>query len=160
MIATFVFYNKASGPQAWLGFSNQFRHCNVLTYDGEDTVMIEFSKNGIISTVYKTNDFSRLKLLKSVTSIVSVSIDQRAIMAWTPFWIKSCNELNRYVSGVDIGMTFNPKHLYNKLIKYNGHSNFNIDYHWRRESQDGNVRRRWWRQWNVRPTGSTTKRSR
>lgn len=136
MIATFVFYNKASGPQAWLGFSKKFKHCNVITFDGEYTVMIEYSKQGIVPRVYELNDCSdiiaRLKRLKSVSAIVTVFINERAIMPWTPFWIKSCNELNRHVSGIDVGMTFNPRHLYSKLIKYNGHSNFIIEHHWRR----------------------------
>jgi hypothetical protein len=143
MIATFVFYNKASGPQACLGFSREFKHCNVLTYDGDHTVMIEFVKQGIMPRVYKTNDIidicKRMRMLKSVSAIVTVHIDGRPVTAWTPLWIKSCNELNRYVSGVDVGMTFNPKHLYKKLLKYDGSSNFKIDYHWRRKSKNGNV---------------------
>lgn len=163
MIATFVFYNKASQGQDWLAFSKEFKHCNVIVYDGEFTVLMEFVKHGIIPRVYKLNNvddiIKRLKRQSTVVAIVSTHVTERRSFMWSPLWIKSCNEFNRYISAVDIGMTFNPRHLYKKLVKYNGHSNFTIDYHWRRESQNGNVRRRWWRQWNVRTPGSTTKRS-
>ncbi|MDQ8039629.1 MAG: hypothetical protein REH83_04410 [Rickettsiella sp.] len=38
----------------------------------------------------------------------------------------------RYFSGVDVGWTFNPKHLYKELLKYKDQRNYELLAHWRR----------------------------
>ena len=70
-----------------------------------------------------------MKCIQSLTAMIVVSVGQRASIKWKPYLVRSCNELDRYISGVDVGFTFNPKHLYNKLIKYD-HTNYDILYRW------------------------------
>ena len=136
MIAFFLFYNFSSGVQARLAFSKEFRHCNIITYDGDHWVNTEFDSSGIIIRVL---DVPRgralirgLKTIQSLMAMVIVDISDRKKVAWKPWWVRSCNELDRYLSGVDIGFTFNPRHLYNKLLRYNGKRNYQILHAWRR----------------------------
>lgn len=144
MIAYFLFYNYSTGVQANLAFSKEFRHCNVITFDGENWVNVEFDATGILTRVLDVNDgwslIRGLKTIKVLTAMVVVDINERKKVAWKPFWVRSCNELDRYVAGIDLGFTFNPRHLYSKLLRYNGKRNYEILYAWRR--QDGVLRRR------------------
>lgn len=144
MIAIFLFFDIANGKQAWMGFSKEFRHCNVITYDGAYWINFDFDRYGIQSRVL---DVSRgwglirgLKIIKSLTGLVCVDIKQRKSISWKPYWVRSCNELDRYLTGVDVGFTFNPRHLYSKLLRYDNKRNYEILYAWRR--QDGILRRR------------------
>lgn len=151
MIVIFCFYNLSDGIQSRLAFSKEFKHCNVITCDGEIVLSHEFDSQG-----YKTRNVdcsglrSLLRGLKHIEPLIAfivVDIRERANISWKPFLVRSCNEIDRYISGVDVGFTFNPKHLYNKLIKYN-RSNYDILHTWRRN--DGIVRR-WWQFWVSRP---------
>jgi hypothetical protein len=136
MIAIFLFYNVSSGPQAKLAFSKEFRHCNVITYDGKDWVLVEFDLTGLYTSVLKVTKgeslIRNLRIMKSLIAQIVVEINTRHPVRWKPWWVRSCNELDRYVTGVNIGLTFNPRHLYNKLIKYSGKRNFQILETWRR----------------------------
>ena len=49
LIAVFIFYSKSSGVQARLAFSEEFRHCNIITFDGQDWVMLDFDKTGLLT---------------------------------------------------------------------------------------------------------------
>lgn len=144
MIALFLFYNFSSGIQANLAFSKEFRHCNIITYDGEYWINVEFDSTGILTKVLdvpKGKALIRgLKTIQSLTAMIVVDIGERKKVAWKPLWGRTCNELDRYVSGVDVGLTFNPRHLHSKLLRYNGKRNYEILYAWRR--QDGIIRRR------------------
>lgn len=51
MIAIFLFYNVATGVQARLAFSDEFRHCNVVTFDGSHWINVEFDREGIKTRV-------------------------------------------------------------------------------------------------------------
>jgi len=75
----------------------------------------------------------RIKSDPTVQSIISLDIGKRSERKWFPLLINSCNEICRLVTGIDVGFTFNPKHLYKKLLMNNGISNFHIDYYWERE---------------------------
>lgn len=136
-IALLLFYNQSNGVQSRLAFSQEFRHCNVITYDGRDWIMLDFDKTGLLTRrIYVSNALDLIrhaKSLKSVTAIVTVMIKERAITRWTPWWVRSCNEVSRYASGLDIGFTFNPTHLYRKLLKYKDRSNYEILNAWRRK---------------------------
>lgn len=137
MICIFCFYNVSSGVQAKLAFSKEFRHCHVITFDGQVWLVHEFDLYGIHSR--KIQVFSSSALLKgmkqidSLIAMVAVQVGDRTQFRWKPYLVRSCNELDRYISGVDVGFTFNPKHLYNKLLKHNG-TNYEILYQWRREN--------------------------
>ncbi|MBX4189675.1 hypothetical protein KW791_00035 [Candidatus Parcubacteria bacterium] len=73
-----------------------------------------------------------LKVIKELIAMVTVWIDKRARFPWKPWWVRSCNEFDRYVSGIDVGFTFNPRHLYAKLLKYDKVRNYEILQQWRR----------------------------
>lgn len=143
MIAIFLFYNEATGKQTRYAFSDEFKHCNIICYDGDIYLLIELSKHGITYRQVKAKDsyslLRNLKVIKSLSAMITVNIEQPFTMEWRPLWIKSCNELCRYVSGVDIGLTFNPIHLFKKLLKYNLHRNYEVLNAWRRKKWESLV---------------------
>jgi hypothetical protein len=136
LIAVFVFYRIATGVQAWLSFSEEFKHCNIITYDGSDWIMLDFDRSGLLTRKIKCPDgdslIKNLPVIKDVTAIVTVSVNERHKSRWFPWWVRSCNEVCRYASGVDIGFTFNPVHLYSKLLKYRHSRNYEVLSAWRR----------------------------
>ncbi len=135
MIHIFCFYNISTGIQAKLSFSKVFKHCNIITFDGEIWIATEFDLQGIqnrrINVFTGTSLLRGLKYIQNLIAIIVVDVKERAKTCWKPYIVRSCNELDRYISGVDIGFTFNPKHLYNKLINNSG-KNYEILYHWSR----------------------------
>lgn len=144
MIAIFIFYDIATGVQAKLAFSKEFRHSNIITYDGSDWIMLDFDRTGLLTRKIECRDGAQLirnlPVIKDVSAIISVDVQDRVKTRWKPFWVRSCNEICRYASGVDIGFTFNPVHLYSKLLKYNGRRNYTLLSAWRR-TEHGTVRR-------------------
>lgn len=135
MICFFCFYNQSSGIQSSLSFHKDFKHCNLITFDGELWLAHEFDKSGMIVqrvNVYTASSLIRgLKYVDSVIALVVVDVRERDSISWKPFLVRSCNELDRYISGVEIGFTFNPFHLYNKLLKCKS-KKFDVLYAWRR----------------------------
>lgn len=125
----------STGVQARLAFSKVFKHCNIVTFDGETWLMHEFDLNGIHARrvdVLSSSSFIRgLKYISSLIAMIVVDVGEKTRFSWKPYLVRSCNELDRYISGVNTGFTFNPKHLYNKLLKYHG-TNYEILYDWRR----------------------------
>lgn len=125
----------SSGVQARLAFSDTFKHCNIVTFDGELWLATEFDHQGIHTRmihVSKSSSLIRgLKYIDSLTALIVVDVGEKARVSWKPYLVRSCNELDRYISGVNIGFTFNPKHLYNRLLMNHG-SNYEILYVWRR----------------------------
>lgn len=135
MICIFCFYNVSTGIQAKLSLSKTFKHCNIITFDGEVWLATEFDAQGIHNRpikAYSGKSLIRgLKYINSLIGMVVIDVNERAKHYWKPYIVRSCNELDRYISGVNTGFTFNPKQLYNKLLK-NKDSNYDILYHWRR----------------------------
>ena len=142
-ITIFIFYDMAQGAQSKLSFSDEFRHCNSITFDGKDWIMLEFDRTGFVMRKINCSSASKLikslRIVKEITAIVTVAVGRRKRVWWKPWLIRSCNEFARYAAGVDIGWTFNPYSLFKKLIKYNGTTNYKILSAWRR--QDGISRR-------------------
>lgn len=138
MIAIFLFYKFSSGIQARLAFSKTFKHCNIITYDGLNWVNYELDSYGLHTRVLEVKEGAHLirglKVIKDLIAMVTVWIEKPVRFPWRPWWVRSCNELDRYVSAVDIGFTFNPRHLYSKLIKYDKIRNYEIIHKWRREN--------------------------
>ncbi len=136
MIAIFLFYNYSNGIQAKLAFSKTFKHCNIITYDGEFWVTYELDQHGVHTRVLDAKDGVALlrgvRIIKQLISTITVYIDNPTRFNWKPWWVRSCNEFNRYIASVDIGFTFNPRHLYSKLLKYDKKRNYEILQHWRR----------------------------
>jgi hypothetical protein len=140
LIAVFIFYNISSGVQAKLAFSKEFRHCNIITYDGKDWIMLDFDRTGLLTRKVYCKDgeslLKRLPMLKEISATISISVQDRVKTAWKPWWVRSCNEICRYASGADIGFTFNPSSLYKKLLKYTHKRNYEVLSHWRRATWD------------------------
>lgn len=137
LISVFIFYSKATGPQAKLAFNVEFKHCNIITFDGSDWIALDFDRTGILTRRIKCKDGAslvrNLRVIKDISAIVTVSIRERAKVSWKPFWVRSCNEICRYTSGIGLGLTFNPIHLYKKLLKYRHSKNYKVLSHWRRK---------------------------
>ena len=136
----FVFYDASHGKQAKLAFSKDLIHCNVLIHEQRSAwLMLMFERTGLHMRILRAADekslIDNLPKLKSVSAIISLEIVQRKRFAWSPWWARSCNEVSRYGAGVDIGFTYNPRHLYSKLLKYNGRRNYEIISHWRRADE-------------------------
>jgi|SRR5882672_10327446 len=137
MIAIFVFYNVAQGYQARLAFSDEFKHCNIITYDGEDWILLDLDATGYrVRHLIPSNGTQLLRALRSlkeVSALISVNINKRHRFGWKPFIGGACNEICRYGAGIDLGFTFNPIHLYKKLLKYRHKRNYEMLSHWRRK---------------------------
>jgi hypothetical protein len=136
LISTIIFYNKSTGIQNKLAFSSEFRHCNIITYDGVIWLMIDFDLTGLVTRKLNVTSgdilIKSLHILKDVTAIINLEVHERHKSCWKPFIVRSCNEICRYTAGINIGFTFNPRHLYGKLLKYQHISNYELLSHWRR----------------------------
>ena len=128
IIAVFIFYNIANGAQSKLSFSQEFKHCNIITYDGRDWIMLDFDRTGFLTRKIYCRDGDQLirslHVIQDVTAVISVNIKERVKVIWKPWLARSCNEICRYTAGIDIGFTFNPVHLYGKLLKYRIRRNY------------------------------------
>lgn len=143
MIAFFLFYNKATGKQRFFSFGDELQHCDVICYDGKTWLGFQFSNKGIDFASIRVTKVSKLlkhlPIIPELVTIIGVDVERTKVFPWKPFWVRSCNELCRYLTGVDIGFTLNPRHLLKKLLKYDGKRNFQVVYAWRRESWDSLV---------------------
>ena|SRR5579862_514877 len=137
--AVFVFYNKSHGKQSRLSFSKDLKHCNVIINEGKYWLMLMFERTGLHMRKIEGSDIQsltrNLPKLQHVSALISVKIEQRKKFMWSPWWARSCNEVCRYGAGIDIGFTFNPTHLYHKLLKYKRRRNYDIISHWRRADE-------------------------
>jgi len=161
LVAIFIFYKIATGVQAGLAFSDEFKHCNTITYDGSDWIMLDFDRTGILTRKIKCNDpnglIRNLRVIKDVTAVITVIIKKRHKTKWKPFIVRSCNEICRYTAGINIGFTFNPVHLYKKLLKYRHTRNYEVLDAWRRKHGifRGRQRQRRWSE-SGRPVSQRT----
>lgn len=139
MIAFFLFYNHGEGKLSRFSMSDEFRHCNVMTFDGSMWNLWTWTPRGINirPAQVKSVDalFRTMRLMSSLTACIVVEIYKPHLFKFSPFGVHSCNELSRYVTGVDIGYTLTPKHLYKKLLKYGKIRNYTILKEWRRHGQ-------------------------
>lgn len=137
MIALFVFYDTCTPKiQRILTFNKKIRHTSLITYDGRQAHLTELTRQGINVKSYDKSSVSdvidTMKRLPTVEAIISTFITDKAIVKWSPFSLNSCNELDRKISGIDIGLTLNPAHMYRKILKYDKLRNYIIDYTWRK----------------------------
>lgn len=137
MIAVFLFYNQGIGKYNRFTFSQQFVHCALLCYQGDQCILFEIAPFGFIYRILRSNDVNKnleaIKKLPCLSGFIAIMIrEKKKIKEWPIKWY-TCNEVCRYFSGADIGWTFNPKHLYQKLLKYKDKTNYELLTHWRRE---------------------------
>lgn len=136
LIAIFIFWKISAGIQSLLSFSKEFKHCNSIIFNGKDWIMIDMDSKGFLMRKINFTDGSKLidslKKIETVTSVVSVEVQGRHKVMWKPYYIRSCNEVCRYASGVKLGLTFNPRHFYNRLLRFDKRTNYEILSAWRR----------------------------
>jgi hypothetical protein len=137
MISIFLFYSKARGKQTWWVRNKEFLHCHAITTrTGKEYILTELKTDEIDFHVVPTQSPDRIlrniKHLPNLSAYIAVYIDHPKRVRWFPLWVRSCNEFIRHLSGIDIGYTQSPYHLYKKLLKYNEKANFTILAHWRR----------------------------
>lgn len=135
-IAVFIFYSISGGVQSSLSFSKEFKHCSSVTFDGRDWIALEFDRTGFMMRRVKCRDgakfINRLSMNPDISATIAVQVNGKVSIAWKLYLVRSCNEIARYAAGVDIGLTFNPVHLYKKLLKYDRKRNYEIISSWRR----------------------------
>lgn len=136
MIAVFLFYNQGIGKYRWFSFNQKFIHCALLCYQGDQCILFEIARTGFIYRFMKLNSVNKnidvIKKLPMLSAYIAVFIRKaKKINEW-PFKWHTCNEVCPFFSGINIGWTFNPKHLYQKLLKYKDKSNYELLAHWRR----------------------------
>lgn len=79
-----------------------------------------------------------LERAPQVVQSLYLHIDRPTSREWFPLTVQSCNEFARFLTGVDIGFTINPLHLYKKLLKYDRKRNYHILE--QRDYTDGKIR--------------------
>lgn len=128
MIAIFLFFNKGLGKFVKFIRDKDFLHAAVICYQGDVPILMEASESGISYRVVKTPDMASLMekiiLMPSLTHYVAVKINKEILITEFPFKYFTCNEVCRFVSGVDIGMTLSPKHLFQKLVNFKNNKNY------------------------------------
>lgn len=135
----FLFYDTAIGRQSRLSFSKDKKHVDVMVYENDTVTCFQYSGKGIEHRVFKTDDILKvlkgIKLIPELSHYILVSMyKEHKGKRWLPFHINSCNEVCRKIGRVEIGWTFNPAHLYKKLVKLNGKTNFTVVSVWSRKN--------------------------
>lgn len=119
-------------------FSRHFKHVDVYIFDGSQWTGFRMASDGITYAVSGFENGRDLlieaKKLEHVEAILGVDLAERAHFGWSGLTIPMCNELCRALTGIDVGFTWSPRHLYNKLLKYDQKRNFEIFYRWRRDN--------------------------
>jgi hypothetical protein len=139
VIAIFLFFNKGLGKFVNFIRDKDFLHAAVICYQGDVPVLMEASESGISYRVVKTSDMTNLMekiiLMPSLTNYVAVKINKGIFITEFPFKYFTCNEVCRFVSGVDIGLTLSPKHLFQKLVDFKNHKNYFLMNVWSRNGR-------------------------
>ena len=131
MLAIFAFTNEDKGTILSRTCKKNFKGVQLLIFQGRqgNWLLFRFNKHGItLKTIYENNRILSNVWDKApwIKSFLVAHIDCPVSHNWKPFIVQSCNEVCRYLSGVDIGFTINPFHLYKKLLKYDGRRNYTL----------------------------------
>lgn len=137
MICIFIFYSKAEGYQKIFSFGNKIKHCNLVIYKDGMFTGFEFNKGGLKFKVYKEKSFTKLisniLKLKYIHSIIVTRVIKRKNKIWSPYIVRSCNEICRLLSGIDTGLCINPQTFYNAILK----KKTNYEIFWRKDMFGG-----------------------
>lgn len=135
MIHFLLFYNKSNRTASWMTDAD-FKHCDIITFDGDDYRHLSWDNRGIVCRRIRTRSCSRLisalRVIPELTALLVIDCEDRVSLAWRPLVVQTCNEFCRYVSGIDIGFTLTPHHLHRKVLEWSGKRNFKILSAWRR----------------------------
>jgi len=136
MRVVLVFYNHGdSWVSNWL-LHEDYKHVDCFIEVGKRWFVLRLTHSGIAvrrSRYFSAGSlFNAAKKLSTVTCIIE--IESYYVLRETFFVprILTCNELARYLSKVDVGLTLTPYHFYKKLLKYDHMRNYEIITHWRR----------------------------
>jgi hypothetical protein len=137
LIAVFLFYNQGIGKYGRFSFSKDLVHSALLCYEGDRCILFEIAPTGFIYRILNNSDVNKnlnaIKKLSMLSAFIAVWVkEKKKVREWPIKWY-TCNEVCRYFSGVDIGWTFNPKHLLKRLIKYKNKRNYELLSYWRRQ---------------------------
>lgn len=133
-----MFYNVGIGKPSRMTFNEDFKHCDIITYDGDLLLRLTWNHLGIESRRIKVTNLSRfIRALRSdrrLSALIVCDSSVRVASPWLPLRVQSCNEFCRFVSGLDIGFTWSPAHLFKKVLRYAGKRNFDVLCAWRRSN--------------------------
>jgi hypothetical protein len=136
MIAVFLFYDQGMGKHSRFSFSREFIHCALLCYQGDHCVLFEIAPHGFHYRLLNSRDMVKnleaIKKMSCLSAYIAVFVKEKTKVGEWPFKGYTCNEVCRYFSGVAIGWTLNPKHLFKKLMKFKETRNYELLAHWRR----------------------------
>lgn len=136
MIFTFLFYEKSHGKQLRYTLG-RYKHCDMLSYDGRDTLYYHLGARGINVRTITQSSFKELlfNLSRSPNLSAMITIERTKLshLTWWPVMANSCAELCRKISGVDIGVCIFPSQLFRKLLVYNNCKNYEVIQHWSRD---------------------------
>jgi hypothetical protein len=136
LIAVFLFYNTGIGKYSRFSFSKELVHSALLCYEGDQCILFEIAPAGFAYRILRSNDVNKnleaIKKLPCLSAFIAVMISKKKKIKEWPFKWYTCNEVCRYFSGIDIGWTFNPKHLFNKILKYKNKRNYELLAYWSR----------------------------
>lgn len=132
--ALFIFYNKARGKQAILSARDK-KHVDLIVKLNDKITIFQYSGRGIEHQYSKATDMmlimKKLLKLENVSHLILVKINKKCRRKnWFPIQLNSCNEVCRKISSVDIGWTFNPSHLYHKILMKRDKSNYSVVENW------------------------------
>lgn len=136
MIIAFLFYTEHSQFNHPLPLHPDFKHCDYITYDGECWQSFTFGRMGLkVGSPHYCDVDTAIDVmvkLKSVSHIVIVRKTAEHRRKWLPIMVRSCNELARLMTGLNIPFSLTPYGLHKKLLKYDGIRNYRVLKSWSR----------------------------
>lgn len=134
MIYIFLFYQKNEGLPAWLPLHPYFRHCDYLMCDGDGWVSVTFGRRGVkMGAKWHINYAKVIKTIERIPEVSGYVVIKKTrdyIRRWFPIQLRTCNEMSRIMTGLNISFTSSPYALFKKLLKYNGERNYRILEYW------------------------------
>lgn len=136
MQSVIFFSNVCEGTPGVFVTNSPMKHCEIFTYHGDLWVHFKTGKHGIEYQIYKNSDLqyivNMLQKIDKVQAILHIEQRYSASFNWLPYVSSNCNEFVRFIGGLDIGYTRTPYHLFKKLVKYDGTTNYRIRMKWER----------------------------
>lgn len=119
----FLFFENSIGKFSSF-LSKNYKHCVLLVHHPKTYSLGVYGLNvdGIKAQISVIDDFKKYidKIpihLPELKSYILIRVDgTRPAIKQTLFMFYTCNEIIRLISGINIGFTITPKHLYNKII--------------------------------------------
>lgn len=133
MLVIFAFTNEPKGTKIPYTLHKDFQSVYIFAFSDYRWIKFYFDKRGIQHKETNRTAGKLLSILKrqhKVKTILIADVENPVSGWYFPLMIQSCNEIMRYLTGVDVGVTLNPFHLYRKLLKYDKKRNYSILFEW------------------------------